>query len=103
MIVLVTRECKTGDHNIIAVVNDTTNVDECNNLCVAEAGCVAFTFMGEEHPLANICFLYSSCLEFDEDCLECTTGVPACQTCNYEATIDGACGQFYLILNMNFQ
>ena len=99
----VTGECKSADGNIIEVVTDTTDVKECNNLCAAEAECVAFTFMGEEHPLANICFLYSSCLEFDEDCLECTTGVPACQTCNYEATIDGGCGQFYLILNMNSQ
>jgi len=87
----VAGECVTAEHTIIEVVPDTPDIDECQNLCSANKECVAFTYLGLSHPLAMLCILLRECQELDTTCTDCTTGVPVCNTCQYEATIDGAC------------
>ena len=89
----VTGGCVPGDHNVLELIPYTLDANKCHEICVETMGCEAFTFLGEDLTLAHLCVLYSSCEEFDDECLECTTGTPVCNQCSFAETVDGMCGK----------
>ena len=53
---------------------DLTSADECLQECKGNNFCEWFTFFEE----SNICYLYSTCNEIDQECQNCVTGEDEC-------------------------
>lgn len=72
----------TEDH-LLDVTLHIPSASACLDICTLTSGCVAFTWLNQDHhPLAESCVTYSGIGE-PETCDECTSGLLAdCQTCS---------------------
>jgi len=111
---VVPGECEVTGENVLDVVTDVASEKECASLCASTDQCTAYTFMGELNPLRHMCFLFSSCDLFVDNCVDCVSGVLQCDVCHFQDTLpDGSCIAFdcdnrfedscYLILNTTEQ
>jgi len=88
-------ECRTTDDNVIDIFPGVTTEAECYGLCSDTQDCTTYTYLGENNDFSHVCFLFSSCANFSEDCSDCMSGIIDCQICNFFSTAtDGTCSQF---------
>ena len=86
--------CVADDHNVLDAIPDIADADQCKNICSETEGCVAYTFVEENHVFSHFCVLYTSCDDVDPACTECTTGAPDCQHCSLAETSAGQCCEY---------
>ena len=65
--------------NVVAIINNINNLEECTHLCQDEVNCNFVTFYGQtSFPFSDTCIMFSSCDDL-VDCVDCISEDSTCK------------------------
>lgn len=86
------QACEIHENNLVASLQEVASVEECRQLCSDDQQCSHYSHFGTaSFPIADVCFLFSSCPTLHE-CEDCITEEKFCfETCG--DNIEGVLGE----------